>query len=382
MGFPSTLHLFCRVVDNFGDIGVCWRLASQLQREHAIDVTLWVDDLPSFHRICSAIDQELDMQYVQGVVVRGWHEDFGIIAPSEVADVVIEAFACDLPPAYLAAMAARERKPVWLNLEYLSAESWVEGCHAMASPHPSLPLTKYFFFPGFSSATGGLLVERDLPIRREKFQSDLSAGHTFLAELGICVPQDACKVSLFCYSTAPVASLLSAMQGADGPVVFFVPEGVATTAVEAFLKRPATAGACVTQDALTLHVLPFIDQPDYDKLLWACDLNFVRGEDSFVRAQLAARPFVWHIYPQEDDAHRKKLEDFLQRYTQGMNDETVRMIAAMWHAWNGMEHFSGQWRSLRSAMPELSSHAIAWSQQVLQNGDLATNLVQFVREIS
>jgi uncharacterized repeat protein (TIGR03837 family) len=63
-----------------------------------------------------------------------------------------------------------------------------------------------------------------------------------------------------------------------------------------------------------LHVIPFIAQDDHDKLLWSCDINFVRGEDSSVRAQWAARPFVWHLYPQSEQAHLAKLRAFTDRY--------------------------------------------------------------------
>ena len=43
--------IFCTVVDNYGDIGVCWRLARQLAAEHGFAVRLWVDDLASFARL-------------------------------------------------------------------------------------------------------------------------------------------------------------------------------------------------------------------------------------------------------------------------------------------------------------------------------------------
>ncbi len=45
MNKPITCDIFCAVVDNYGDIGVCWRLARQLAHEHGMTVRLWVDDL-------------------------------------------------------------------------------------------------------------------------------------------------------------------------------------------------------------------------------------------------------------------------------------------------------------------------------------------------
>ena len=143
---PHRWDIFCNVVDNFGDIGVCWRLARQLAAEHALAVRLWVDDLASFRRINSSIDPNLQEQMSHGVTIRRWSKPFGAVEPAEV---VIETFGCEVPYAYAAAMADRATKPAWINLEYLSAEAWVTGCHALPSPHPRLPLTRYFFFPGF-----------------------------------------------------------------------------------------------------------------------------------------------------------------------------------------------------------------------------------------
>lgn len=175
----KTLALFCKVVDNFGDIGICWRLARQLDTEHGIDVTLWVDDLKSFHRLCPAVRLDVELQEIDGVTVRHWHTQEGECATEEIADIVIEFFACDIPPGYIAAMATCTPRPVWFNLEGLSAEQWVEGCHALPSMHPHLPLTKYFFFPGFTNKTGGLLHESGLEEEREKYQSNPAAVTAF-----------------------------------------------------------------------------------------------------------------------------------------------------------------------------------------------------------
>jgi uncharacterized repeat protein (TIGR03837 family) len=151
-----TWDIFCSVVDNYGDIGVCWRLARQLSTELGQSVRLWVDDLASFHRICSRVDSALEIQRVGAVEVRHWVSPMPSVSP---ADIVIEGFGVRLPDEYIAAMAARRPRPVWINLEHLSAEPWVDGCHGLPSPHPGLPLVKHFFFPGFTAATGGLLID-------------------------------------------------------------------------------------------------------------------------------------------------------------------------------------------------------------------------------
>ena len=379
----TTLAIFCKVVDNFGDIGICWRLARQLRDEHGIAVTLWVDNLHSFQRICPIVALDVDAQQVDGVTVRHWRDQDGEFSTFDVADIVIEFFACDIPPGYIASMAQCEPRPVWLNLEGLTAEKWVEGCHTLPSPHPRLPLTKHFFFPGFSASTGGLLRESVLDEQRRQFQSDPAQMAAFLAQLGVA-PREAAalKVTLFCYPDAPVAALFEAWQGGAAALTCLVPESVAEAAVAQFLGMPAVAGAGRTRGALTVRVLPFVAQPDYDKLLWACDLNFVRGEDSFVRAQWAGKPFIWHIYPQDENLHHVKLRAFLQRYNAGV--DSVNAFSLCWNGAGALaEHadWAMLWSSLHADLAHLARRAVGWQAEMAVNGDLAGNLLKFAASL-
>jgi uncharacterized repeat protein (TIGR03837 family) len=376
---PESLVIFCKVVDNYGDIGICWRLARQLRQEHGLAVTLWVDDLHSFRRICPEVDPCAAMQEVQGVKVLHWEGNDGHFEPADVADIVIEFFGVDIPPGYAEAMARREPRPAWINYEGLSAEEWVEGCHKLPSMHPRLPITKYFFFPGFTDKTGGLLHEAGLDEARRQFQADPAAMTSFLARFGVTAAEmETLKVSLFCYPNAPVAELLRAWEEGGAAVTCLVPEGVARDAVRAFLGQDAVAGAHATRGALTVRVLPFVPQPDYDRLLWACDFNFVRGEDSWVRAQWAGRPFVWHIYPQDENLHHKKLRAFLQRYAAGI-DSLVRFSLG----WNGAAiepvDWAGAWTLLEDDLPGIALRTEEWQREVLENGDLVSNLLAFAR---
>ncbi|GIZ52158.1 elongation factor P maturation arginine rhamnosyltransferase EarP [Noviherbaspirillum aridicola] len=373
---PRTLALFCKVVDNFGDIGICWRLSRQLQREHGIAVTLWVDDLKSFRRLCPDVVPDADAQHVQGIEVRHWRDQDGAFAPEEIPDIVIEFFGCELPPAYVAAMAQCEPRPVWLNLEGLTAEEWVEGCHGLPSMHPRLPLTKHFFFPGFTAKTGGLLREAGLDEARQRFQSDPAAMQGFLGQLGVSPAEMAAmKVSLFCYPHAPVADLFAAWSDGGTAVTCLVPEGVATAAVQSFLGGTPRAGAVHAQGALTVRVIPFLPQPDYDRLLWACDLNFVRGEDSFVRAQWAQRPFVWHIYPQDENLHHKKLRAFLQRYASGLDG--LEAFSLEWNGATAQQAWPQSWDSLRADLAGIERRAVEWSGRMQALGNLTSGMLAF-----
>lgn len=371
-----SLDLFCKVVDNYGDIGICWRISRQFAHEHGIAVRLWVDDLASFKRICPEVDTGAETQQVQGITILRWHGLDGDYTAEDIPDIVIEFFGCDIPPKYIAAMAQRPVKPVWFNLEGLTAEDWVEGCHTLPSPHRSLPLTKYFFFPGFNERTGGLSAEAGLNAQRKAFQQSGDAA-TFLARFGVTAQEMASiKTTLFCYEFAPVEELLAAWQASPQPVTCLIPEGVARAAAENFLGCPMQAGTSATHGALTLRVLPFAPQTDYDKLLWSCDLNFVRGEDSFVRAQWTGKPFVWNIYKQDENLHHKKLNAFLGIYTPA----TAGLSATM-RAWNSANtepfDWTANWPALLAELPAISLEAEAWIDKMLANGDFVTNLLSF-----
>lgn len=368
------------MVDNYGDIGVCWRLARQLAGDQGYTVRLWVDDLSSFSRLMPELDVRLDGQVLCGVDVRHWSKPF---PGAEPGDVVIEAFACELPEDFVLAMARRVPSPHWLNLEYLSAEDWVAGCHGLPSPHPRLPLVKHFFFPGFTSGTGGLLRENRLLEIRAAFQSDADAMAAFWSRLGLPQRrQDELRLSLFSYASVATLDLLAAWQRSRQPVSCLVPEGTAVAALAgAEFGFSPEAGHQFRRGSLTIFILPFLEQEDYDRLLWACDLNFVRGEDSFVRAQWAARPFVWHIYPQQEDAHHAKLNAFLDLYCAGLESETAAAVRRLWHGWNGVSapiDIAAGWKGFVACLPALNRHGPAWAGQLAKMGDLAGNLEIFV----
>lgn len=375
---PTTsLALFCKVVDNFGDIGICWRLARQLEREHHIAVTLWVDDLISFKKICPELDIEKALQTVDNICVRHWINQDAQFQVSDIADIVIEFFGCDIPPAYIATMAQCQPKPIWINLEGLSAEEWVEGCHTLPSSHPQYSLTKYFFFPGFTPNTGGLLLEQDLSQDYHDFHQSMQNRHTFLSMLGASPEElDSLFISLFCYPHAPVEQLFQAWKNGPESICCLVPAGVAKEAVEKFLQQEAKPGAGAKQGNLSVRVIPFVPQQDYDKLLWSCDINFVRGEDSFVRAQWAQRAFIWHIYPQDENLHHKKLGAFLTRHT--ASSAASRAFSLAWNDASNAPDWPELWTNFRHDCLAIREQSEAWQRQMQDIGDMTSNLLRFI----
>lgn len=311
--------IFCKVIDNHGDLGVCWRLSRELAAR-GDSVRLWVDDASALAWMAPGAREG----GCEGVQVLPWDPQSQSLAP-EPGDAVIEAFGCDPHPAFLAALAqatrARGRQPAWINLEYLSAEPYVERYHGLHSPvlsGPATGLSKRFCYPGFTARTGGLIREADVDARRAAFDRE-----AWLAAQGVPVTGER-LVSLFCYEPAALAALVARWRAGTQRTRLLVTAGRARAALNAACPQGAAGGSLAVTD------LPHLTQVDYDHLLWACDLNFVRGEDSLVRALWAGRPFVWQIYPQDDGAHRAKLEAFLQ-WLQAPPD-----WSALYRAWNGM----------------------------------------------
>jgi uncharacterized repeat protein (TIGR03837 family) len=372
--------IFCRVVDNFGDAGVCWRLARKLALEHRFRVRLWIDHLPTLARLHPAVVDAL-RQSVDGVEIFRWDAGRAPAPHPSDTQVVIEAFGCGLPEAYVEAMARESRPPLWIVLEYLSAEPWVAAHHGLPSPHPRLPLERYFFFPGFVEGTGGLLREQDLFARRDAFGAEQREAF-WRAAAHEPPPAEALTVSMFAYDTAPLEALLQVWEKAARATVVAIPEGkLAGTALEHFGVASVPAGRVLRRGALEVRVMPFVPQARFDELLWSCDVAFVRGEDSFVRAQWAARPFVWHIYPQEERAHWRKLDAFLALYCSGLAAPAASALNDLMRAWNDVDtapvSLARVWAAFAFQVDALRDHARAWAQRTARVGELADNLARF-----
>ena len=328
--------VYCRVIDNLGDAGVCWRLAANL--------------VARGQRVRLVIDDPSPLAFMAphgmpDVHVMPWP------GPAEAGDVVIEAFGCDPPAQTVAAMARRERPPVWINLEYLSAEGYVERSHGLPSPQLSGPgqgLTKWFFFPGFTPRTGGLLREPGLQAQREAFDRQ-----DWLLDQGIARRPDERVVTLFCYENPLIGPLLDDL--ATEPTLLLLTPG------------PAQAQVLRAPPGVRLHALPWLSQSGFDALLWSSDLSFVRGEDSLVRAIWAGAPFVWQAYPQHDGAHAAKVEALLDCL------HAPAGTAAAWRAWNGL---GAPWPGAHALAPEpfLQLRRTLQAQE-----DLATQLLGFVQ---
>ncbi|NMM80916.1 hypothetical protein B2J86_08265 [Acidovorax sp. SRB_14] len=369
---PLRWDIFCQVIDNYGDIGVCWRLAADLAGRGQ-RVRLWVDNASALAWMAPG--------GAPGVQVMPWPTQ----APAGgLGDVVVEAFGCEIAPAVVAAIAQRAQAPgappVWINLEYLSAEGYVERCHALPSPvlsGPGAGLVKHFFYPGFTAGTGGLLREPDLAERQARFDRSAWRAQHGLAPAALAV-------SLFCYEPAALPALLALLAQTEAeteqPVHLLTTPGRAAAAVRALVGsgeadenihgiglQPNT----FKREKLSISYLPSVPQAQFDQLLWGCNLNFVRGEDSLVRALWAGRPFVWQIYPQSDLAHQGKLHAFLDWLQAPPSLRCFHVV------WNGLD--SGALPALDPAtLAQWAACTQAARARLLTQDNLVTQLLGFV----
>lgn len=354
--------VFCRVIDNYGDAGVCWRLCKDLAgRGHR--VRLWIDDAAPLQWMGPA-------NAFEAIEVRAWERaeaDF----EARPAGIVIEAFGCELPDAVKARMAAIRPAPQWVNLEYLSAEDYVERSHGLRSPQwqgPAAGLEKFFFYPGFTPRTGGLLREPGLIDALDAAAAPASTA-AWLQRQGIERQAGERLVSLFCYENPALPALLEGL----APALVLACPGPGSRMLRELQDRGALPAG------LRVHHLPFLTQEDFDQLLCACDLNLVRGEDSFVRAQWAGRPFVWHIYPQDDGAHEAKLEAFMALAFADLPAPQRRAWQALWRAWNGLPSSDPASHGLTMPSPQAAEAAFRrWRATLLAQPDLVTQLLAFL----
>ena len=364
---PRLWDIFCHVVDNFGDVGVLWRLSAALAARGQ-QVRLWIDDASALAWMApGALAGEWP-----GVRVMPWADadKASVCSALPCADVWIEGFACDIPPGFVAHFAQRVStqaglaQPVWINLEYLSAEAYVERNHGLPSPVLSGPArgwTKYFFYPGFTPGSGGLIrnAVADAVDRNTKPAPAVAKGVR--------------KISLFCYEPEALPALLTSLGQDEDPSQLLVAHGRATQAV----RRLLADGDFRLPGNLQVEYLPTLSQTQFDDLLGRCDLNMVRGEDSLVQALWAGKPFIWQAYPQTDAVHRAKLDallDWLQA------DSAVRDLHRAWNGFCQPAELAHWAQTLADVDGRWASQVRDARQLLLVQDDLPTRLLKLVDE--
>lgn len=353
-------EIFCRVIDNFGDAGVCWRLAKGL-RDRGVESFLCIDNLKTLGAFLLKELPEDAESNVDGIIIRPW--SLVENAPYEVKDLTIETFGCRIPECVEDALAALPERSFYINLDYLSAEDWVENCHGVWGLHPAKPIKKLWFFPGFTDATGGVLVEDGYI---EKRAAARSRRASFLASHGL--DPDKKTFFLFTYPSAPLEALAAAVNKLADDWNIALAQGAASERIAGMID---SRHSCV--------VLPFVSQEEFDVVLSCADSSIVRGEDSFVRAQLAARPFIWSPYVTEDKAHEVKLDAWLEKFSEfaGGAPQARRLseISRAWVEGRPDPEDLCRWIESESLDPEFQELFERWADSLVKRGDLAEHIL-------
>ena len=372
--------VFVRVIDNYGDAGVGWRLSCLLAEYLHMHVRLWIDDTDALNKLVPAPEKQAR------ITIEAWQGDAMMQQQlSAAADpvLVIETFGCELPPQVLERM--RQCRPLWLNWEYLTAEDWAVGLHAMSSLQPN-GLEKYFWFMGIDADSGGLLREPDYLAEREKFRQQPQLQQAFRQEYGLPLQHTGQLWLVFAYTSGQWAQWMAMWQQADTPVTLWLAGG---QVIESLRAAKLIAPEELQQEGdicelgnVTLVRIPFVPQAAFDRLLWLADAAIVRGEDSFVRALWAGLPFFWHIYRQDDDVHLQKLHSFWFKAMQGWPAELRQAFTVLSDDLNGAGAVSSlkreqAWQYLCAHWQNWVKSAYAWSEMLHGQDNALEKLARF-----
>ncbi|WP_371751139.1 elongation factor P maturation arginine rhamnosyltransferase EarP [Snodgrassella alvi] len=372
--------VFVRVIDNYGDAGVGWRLSCLLAEYLHMHVRLWIDDTDALNKLVPAPEKQAR------ITIEAWQGDAMMQQQlSAAADpvLVIETFGCELPPQVLERI--RQCRPLWLNWEYLTAEDWAVGLHAMSSLQPN-GLEKYFWFMGIDEGSGGLLREPDYLAEREKFRQQPQLQQAFRQEYGLPLQHTGQLWLVFAYTSGQWAQWMAMWQEADTPVTLWLAGG---QVIESLRAAKLIAPEELQQEGdicdlgnVTLVRIPFVPQAAFDRLLWLADAAIVRGEDSFVRALWAGLPFFWHIYRQDDDVHLQKLHSFWFKAMQGWPAELRQAFTVLSDDLNGAGAVSSlkreqAWQYLCAHWQSWVKSAAAWSEMLHGQDNALEKLARF-----
>jgi hypothetical protein len=286
--------IFCQVIDNFGDAGVCLRLARALVLHHAKDVRLWCDN------VC--LLKQMESNPPVGLSFHLWHEHVSAIP----ASAVVCGFGCSLDEAYLQAMVAMSIQPAYIHLEYLSAEPWVQTTHGLTSIHPRLGLVQRFCNPGFNDKTGGLL-------------------HECAAIPKPPIPTQSLRIFFFAYDLPVIDEWITAVKQSvkttHSLITWVLPHSAASVRLHQQLQH---------EPLHQFERLPFVSQLEFDAILDGCDIAWVRGEDSAMTAMFSGLPMIWQLYPQDDVAARNnKLTAYIDTVSHAVGDDAIWVDALL-----------------------------------------------------
>ena len=365
------ITVLCKVVDNFGDIGVVWRLCCQLSNQikkenFTSKINLIVDDLASFNKICNSVDSNKSFQIVDNINIFNWNDeklcyDEFSKNDGENLSVILEVFQCGRP-SWMEKILFEEklnRTVQIIMIDYLTAEKYAEDFHCLQSLTRSSKVQKVNFMPGFTNKTGGLIIDSEW----EHF-CDYKNNKTLL-----CFTYDrnwdalanACKKSNYIEKV-----LIAPGKGFES------------------LKKSFYSNF-IKDSNLKIEELSFMNQNEWDKMLKNCGVLFIRGEESMSRACLSGIPFVWHAYPQSDEYQLIKVRALLERMSVHFKCEDFKIIEKVWILINSAESEVEQ-EVFEKAILDFFDNAEKlvygfreFALDLRKNGDLCSNLMTFIK---
>jgi len=343
----DSIDIFCQVIDNYGDVGVAYRLAREFKRVYPNKKLRFViNQIEELNLIRKSEDIEIIL-----------YKDISKIENS--ADLIIESFGCEIPKEYMD--KALKNSKLIINLEYFSAEKWVDDFHLQES-FLGGNLKKYFFIPGLSEKSGGILLDNEFLERKKKVEAN---KEYYLEKFGIKEKYDLIG-SVFSYEKN-FDSLIEELKKLNKKVILLI---LSEKTQKNFIKYFDNSN---NYDKIKFVKLPFFTYDKYEELLALCDFNLVRGEDSFVRALLLGKPFLWHIYPQDENTHIKKLESFLEKYCS--NNKELKQTFINYNI--NKNDFSYFFKNFK----EIEKYNKNYASYLIKNCNLMEKLINFIENI-
>lgn len=392
--FSMEITVLCKVVDNFGDIGVVFRLCRALSElKKNLEIRLVVSNLDSFAKISKGIDSTKTFQEFRGWKVFDWNDS--ALCKKEFSknppEFILECFQCGRPEWLEELLFSPQfnLNVQIVNVEYLTAESWADDFHLLKSGTRSAKIKKINFMPGFTKKTGGLILDKNFMrcLSEKKFALNLVKQNLYKKILSEDF-SDSFKILIFSYPKN-FDFLASAIKEFSflKKIIVFVASGAGADSAKISLKKFKVDFVC----------LPFMQQEVWDAFLSLMDFSFVRGEDSFSRCCLFGNPFIWNIYPQEEEFHIVKLNAFLQKikipqiekfsflYNRNFKasccPESLEILEEK-KLPSELEKINSEMKteilSLVKNYESLKPEFKKFSNEILKNGNLAENLLNFL----
>ena len=383
----NSIDIFCEIIDNFGDIGVVYRISKELKKIFQnVRIRIVLNRLEEFKAINKKV-KDADYQEIDGLIcvtekyVKENMESFG------VSDVFIEAFGCNVPEEYV--KAAKENSKLWINLEYLSGEKWIEDFHLCESLIDSKTLKKIFFMPGFSEKSGGVIIDSGF-LERMKFGKE-NRDEVFKKYFKDFDLKDKFIGTVFSYEKN-FENLLETLKNYEKETVLLLMGEKTQKSFSEILKKNLTEdyGNIVKYGKITMIYSDFFSQEEYEEIISASDFNFTRGEDSFVRGIILGKPFMWHIYLQEEKAHMDKIKAFTERFKESVevSEEEKNIIESYCNLLedyndrdkNSLEKGKEDFRIFFEKFEEIDRICEKYSKFLLEKCNLVKKLYKYIQE--